>query len=127
MVTKANRAPLLECEVLTIPTGSISFGHNAVDDHRIGRIAANVAIRARGPDGAILSGYPAQALTRAIVMGDVAEMAIQSPRRGIPDSCPACFATPSSFAFVSIFHGGPVRPLAGTTGPRAVSIAATTH
>jgi hypothetical protein len=48
IITKGNRTPLLECEVMGIPSISISSGLNAVDDYRIGRISSNTALRLRG-------------------------------------------------------------------------------
>lgn len=48
LITKGNRLPLLEAEVLGIPSVSISYGYNPVDDHRVALIHTNTALRARG-------------------------------------------------------------------------------
>lgn len=69
VITKGNRLPLFECEVLNIPSISISHGHNAVDDYRVSRITTNIALRARGLTKRVLAAYidkaPARSKTSA--------------------------------------------------------------
>jgi len=47
LVTKGNRLPLLEAEMFGMPSLSISYGHNPIDDYRAGLIKTNTALRAR--------------------------------------------------------------------------------
>ncbi len=65
VITKGNRTPLLECEVLGIPSISVSFGRDPIDDYRIGRIPTNIALRARELNGNVLKDYIVRALARA--------------------------------------------------------------
>ena len=74
VITKGNRLPLFECEALGIPSISISYGHNLVEDSRVSRIQTNVALRGRGLDELALRNYMVEALARA---GEIRQM----PRR----------------------------------------------
>ena len=65
IITKGNRTPLLECEVLGIPSISVSFGYDPIDDFRIGRIPTNTALRARGLNCPLLSDHMVKALAKA--------------------------------------------------------------
>ncbi len=65
VITKGNRLPLLECEALGIPSISISYGHNAIDNGRVSHIRTNIALRARGLDTFSLRDYMVKALSRA--------------------------------------------------------------
>jgi hypothetical protein len=56
-ITKGNRLPLLECEALGIPSLSISYGYNPVDDYRVNRIRTNTALRARGLNAGVLAAH----------------------------------------------------------------------
>lgn len=76
VITKGNRLPLFECEVLGIPSISISYGNNPVDDYRVSHIRTNFALRARGLNQTILRDYIVRALNRAKEVG-------QQPRRDI--------------------------------------------
>jgi hypothetical protein len=64
LITKGNRLPLLEAELLGIPSISISYGYNPVDDHRAALIRTNTALRARGLNPATLHGHLMRALDR---------------------------------------------------------------
>jgi len=64
VITKGNRTPLFECQTLGIPTISLSFGLNSVDDYRVTRIPTNTALRARGIDESVLASYISKALAR---------------------------------------------------------------
>lgn len=57
VMTKGNRLPLFESEALGIPSISISFGHNSIDDYRVNRIHSNCALRARGLTPPFLAHY----------------------------------------------------------------------
>ncbi|HKW17039.1 MAG TPA: hypothetical protein VJO35_05980 [Terriglobales bacterium] len=57
VITKANRISVLEAQSLGIPSISISFGNNPVDDYRVSRIRSNLALRGRGLDKRILARY----------------------------------------------------------------------
>lgn len=76
VITKANRLPLFECEALGIPSISISYGHNPVDDYRVSHIRTNIALRARGLSKLALRHYMVQALSSA---GEIQQM----PRRDV--------------------------------------------
>jgi UDP-N-acetylglucosamine:LPS N-acetylglucosamine transferase len=65
VITKGNRLPLFECEALGIPSISISYGHNPIDDCRVSQIRTNIALRARGLDTFSLRDYMLKALNRA--------------------------------------------------------------
>lgn len=57
VVTKGNRGATLEAEELGIPSISISFGTNRMDDMLIRSVASNVGLRAEGLTAEILSGH----------------------------------------------------------------------
>ena len=65
VITKGNRLPLFECEALGIPSISISYGHNPVDDYRVSHIRTNIALRARGLSKLALRDYMVKSLGRA--------------------------------------------------------------
>ena len=62
VITKGNRLPLFECEALSIPSLSISSGHNPIDDFRVGQIHSNKALRRRGLTSTTLKMHMANAL-----------------------------------------------------------------
>ena len=62
VITKGNRLPLFECEALSIPSLSISSGHNPIDDYRVGQIRSNKALRRRGLTSTTLKMHMANAL-----------------------------------------------------------------
>ncbi len=64
VITKGNRTPLLECEALGIPSISLSFGYNIIDDSRIARISTNIALRGRGLSCTTLRGYMIKAIEK---------------------------------------------------------------
>ena len=82
VITKGNRLPLFECEALGIPSISISYGHNPVDDYRVSHIRTNIALRARGLNKLALRDYIVKSLGRA---SEIQQM----PRRDI-ESRQAC-------------------------------------
>lgn len=57
VITKGNRVTVLECEALGIPSISISYGNNPVDDYRVSRIRTNAALRARRLKPDVLAMY----------------------------------------------------------------------
>jgi lipid A disaccharide synthetase len=65
VITKSNRRTLLECQALGVPSISISFGLNPMDEQRIVRIPTNTALRAGGIDELILADYIVAALKSA--------------------------------------------------------------
>jgi len=83
VITKGNRLPLFECEALGIPSISISYGHNPVDDYRVSRIRTNIALRARGLDKLSLRDYMLKALGRASEIQRMARPDIQSHRLAV--------------------------------------------
>jgi predicted glycosyltransferase len=79
VITKGNRTPLLECEVLGIPSISISFGLNQVDDYRASRIRTNTALRGRGLSTSVLVGH----MTRALgTSGSLSRKSVEESSRG---------------------------------------------
>lgn len=64
VITKGNRLPLLECEKLQIPSISVSFGYNVIDDCRIAQIRTNTALRARGLTRSALKEYMLRSIAR---------------------------------------------------------------
>ena len=64
VITTGNRTPILECEALGLPSLSLSFGHNPVDDKRISRVATNTAVRAKGLDPSLLADHLAKSVRR---------------------------------------------------------------
>lgn len=62
VITKGNRISTLECEALGIPSISLSFGNNPVDDNRVARIRTNTALKARG----LTKGLLAREIDRAL-------------------------------------------------------------
>ena len=65
VITKSNRRTLLECQALGVPSISISFGLNPMDEQRIVRIPTNTALRAGGIDELILADHIVAALKSA--------------------------------------------------------------
>jgi hypothetical protein len=64
IITKGNRITALESEALGIPSISISFGLNPIDDQRISRIRSNIALRARGISPALLGQFLARVISQ---------------------------------------------------------------
>lgn len=62
VITKGNRTPVFECDALGIPSISISFGINPIDEYRIARVPTHVALRARGITPDTLRNYLLRAL-----------------------------------------------------------------
>ena len=83
VITKGNRLPLFECETLGIPSISISYGHNPVDDYRVSHIRTNIALRARGLNKLALRDYIVKALTRASEIQQMPRRDIQSQRLAV--------------------------------------------
>ena len=73
VLTKSNRTPLLECEVLGIPTISISWGYNFIDDFRIEQIATNKVLRGQTLIPSELTAAIEDALVRCGLDAAVAE------------------------------------------------------
>jgi hypothetical protein len=48
LLTKGNRCTLFEGETLGIPSMSVSFGVNPIDDYRVTRMRSHIALRAKG-------------------------------------------------------------------------------
>ena len=63
VITKATRKTSFELNALRIPSISISFGLNPIDEHRVLRIPTNCALRARGLTPASLSEHLSRALS----------------------------------------------------------------
>lgn len=63
VITKGNRTPLMECEILGVPSISISSGQNPVDDLRIARIPTNTALRLRGLNAETLRNHIERSLS----------------------------------------------------------------
>ncbi len=64
VVTKGNRTPILECEAIGVPTVTISFGFNPIDDFRVARVSTNVSLRARGIDSEVLMEHLMTGMSR---------------------------------------------------------------
>jgi hypothetical protein len=86
VITKANRLPLFECEALGIPSISISYGHNWVDDYRVCHIRTNIALRARGLDKLVLRDYMVKALSRTSEVQQRPRRDTQSSRLAVAKS-----------------------------------------
>lgn len=65
VITKANRGTTIDLASLGIPSISLSFGLNPIDEAVVPRIPSNVALQAGGLDGAFLAGVMADVLARA--------------------------------------------------------------
>ena len=65
VITKGNRLPIFECQALGVPSITISFGLNSIDEHRVSRIPTNTALRARGVTGTVLKEYMLKALEKS--------------------------------------------------------------
>jgi hypothetical protein len=65
VITKGNRITVLECEALGIPSISISFGNNPIDDNRISRVRTNTTLRGRGLRPEQLHKYMCAAISAA--------------------------------------------------------------
>lgn len=57
VITKANRGTVFEAASLGIPTISLSFGLNPIDDLLVARLRSNLLLSARATDGAALGQY----------------------------------------------------------------------
>jgi hypothetical protein len=62
VLTKGNRITTLELAALSIPTISLSWGTNNIDDRRISRVSSNIALRARGLTSDLLAGFILEAV-----------------------------------------------------------------
>src|SRR5581483_6777083 len=75
-ITKGTRRTSFELNALGIPSISISYGLNPIDDYRVAQIPTNCALRARGLTAESLSRHMVNALRRGtchcIVPGDAA-------------------------------------------------------
>lgn len=80
VITKGNRLPLFECEALGIPSISISYGHNPVDDYRVSHIRTNIALRARGLNKLALRDYMVKSLSRATAIQQMPRRDVESQR-----------------------------------------------
>ena len=65
VITKTNRGTTIDLASLGIPSISLSFGLNPIDEAVVPRIHSNVALQAGGLDGAFLAGVMADVLARA--------------------------------------------------------------
>lgn len=65
VITKGNRISVLECEALKVPSISISFGNNPIDDNRVARVRTNMALRGRGLNKHLLKDCILKALSAA--------------------------------------------------------------
>ena len=83
VITKANRLPLFECEALGIPSISISYGHNPVDDYRVSHIRTNIALRARGLSKLTLRDYMVKSLSRATEIQQMPRRDVESQRLAV--------------------------------------------
>jgi hypothetical protein len=61
-ITKATRITCLELSALGIPSISLSYGLNPVDDYRVARIRTNRTLRVRGLTETMLGGHITDAL-----------------------------------------------------------------
>lgn len=68
VITKATRNTAFELSSLGIPSISVSFGLNPVDDHRVPQITTR-ALRARGLSGASFAQHIKEVLAAALPMG----------------------------------------------------------
>jgi hypothetical protein len=62
VLTKGNRITTLELAALSIPTISLSWGTNNIDDRRISRVSSNISLRARGLAPDLLAGFILEAV-----------------------------------------------------------------
>lgn len=83
VITKGNRLPLFECETLGIPSISISYGYNPVDDYRVSRIRTNIALRARGLEKSTLRDYMVEALSRVSEIRHMVRRDVESRRLAV--------------------------------------------
>jgi len=81
VITKGNRTPLLECEILGIATMSLSSGRNFVDDDRIARIRSNTALRVRGLTSPMLTKHMIASLARRTRLKRPDEHTVNQGRR----------------------------------------------
>jgi len=79
IVTKGNRNTLFECEAMGLPTVSVSFGLNPIDDARAVHIKSNVALRARGLTPAFLASVLSEAITLAPLLVPRDERILRQP------------------------------------------------
>ena len=74
-ITKANRITTLELSALGVPSISISYGINPIDDSRVARIPTNEPLRARGLTPAILGDRITAAYDRGHFLSKVGDNA----------------------------------------------------
>lgn len=67
VITKGNRITVLEAEYFGVPSISVSFGNNPIDDYRIGRVRNNIPLRGRGLGKEVLAQYIAKSLKRSAI------------------------------------------------------------
>ena len=87
VITKGNRLPLFECETLGIPSISISYGYNPVDDYRVSHIRTNIALRARGLEKSTLRDYMVKSLSRVSEIRHMVRRDVESQRWRLPEPC----------------------------------------
>jgi UDP-N-acetylglucosamine:LPS N-acetylglucosamine transferase len=66
-ITKGNRETSFELAALGIPSISLSFGKNPIDDYRVAHIPTNRAVRARGIDSVQLKELMVQGIARGCI------------------------------------------------------------
>lgn len=69
VVTKSNRITVLESCAFGIPSISISYGINPIDDWRVGRVPGHCALKARGISQSALKEYFVRALAKPRTTG----------------------------------------------------------
>lgn len=77
-ITKATRTTSFELNALGIPSISISYGLNPIDDYRVAQIKTNRALRARGLTATSLSAH----LTQAMKERAAGTVMLRNPARG---------------------------------------------
>ena len=85
VITKGNRITLLECEAMHIPSLSISFGFNPIDDQRVERIKSNVALRAKDIDPEILARCITDIFNNGITVESTSPIDVFYARRAVAE------------------------------------------
>jgi hypothetical protein len=81
VLTKGNRMTVLECYALGIPSISLSYGINRIDDYRIARVRSNIAFRVLGLDAVTLTRAMTDALRGGLQVPRYAEIGEEQTRR----------------------------------------------
>jgi len=63
VITNGNRITIMECEALGVPSISISYGRNPIDDFRIARVRTNLPLRAKAVTPQLLGKIMMQTLS----------------------------------------------------------------